>query len=250
MITVNYDALGASLRKLVQYSKGISYDECGEKWQPRVIVEFSNSRAAISGGLTSSEYRIEPVEVGQFSREEALSFVSVKMPTTLRDARRRRQLAENIVDQYDRKAVWLKDICERLKSITGGNPIDFENEIDNFWRAKVLDAQTCWETVQSKILEKLADITPGDMSEQEQKEVIRNLKNLLNDKPVVHVTDALGAINGDRMRRVTFADLSEANAASDMGGHIFYINPFAAKIGWNGKAAKRGANRNQSRSLT
>lgn len=235
VISISFDTPGSTVRQLVQYAKTISFDNKETNRQPRIILEISNSRAAITGGLTEEEYRIEAVEVGPFSQEEALMLVSPMIPTTLRDERRRNQLAEKIVNEYDLKAVWLIRICDELKKIISGDPKDFEQAIDDYWNAKVHNAKVAWTMVRAYLIEKAQD----EWSREEQTSAIKNLVTLLNKNPVVNVEDALHALNNDRL---SFGDLSEMNAITDMRGHVFYIHPFQARIGWNGKAAKQGAN--------
>jgi len=235
VISANFDTPGTTVRQLVQYAKTISFDYKDTGRQPRIIMEISNSRAAITGGLTEEEYRIKAVEVGPFSQEEALMFVTPLIPTTLRDLKRRTQLAEKIVNKYDLKAIWLIRICDKLKTIVSGDPKDFEQAIDDDWNEKVDNAETAWRMVRAYVVRETKD----EWSQDEQTKAIRKLVKLLNKKRLVNANDALRALNNPRL---SFRDLSEMNAVTDMRGHVFYIHPFLTTIGWNGKAAKQGAN--------
>mmetsp|Transcript_2416 Transcript_2416/g.5325 ORF Transcript_2416/g.5325 Transcript_2416/m.5325 type:complete len:352 (-) Transcript_2416:75-1130(-) len=239
LVSVNFDTPGETLRQLVQYSKGISYDAAETHHQPRIILEISNSRAAIEGRLSEEEFRIKGVEVGPFSRGEALLFVTPRIPTCLEDERRRKQLAERIVEKYDLKPTWLQEVCENLNCITSGDVKDFENAIDNHWASKVADAELNWEDVCTYIMERTKDL----LSDEDQAEVIKDLKKKLNSKTVVRWDEIRQVMNSKGPSKLLFSDFTKMNAKTEGTGHIFYIHPFKRHIGWNGKAAKQGANK-------
>lgn len=220
---------GDTLEGVVTLSKILSYEN-RYKTHPRIVIDISGSRAAIESGLQFYKHRVIGVHVGPFLEQEALSYVTDRMPMSFEDPLRRQAIASLVLEKFDWHVIKLQNICALLEAAQPTDPKEVEALVDRQIR---LDKESAWAGWMSfrKNLEAMAN----NLISEECWEKVAVL--LLEEEQQARVIiDRLHAeiLQEKTSKRLTPRDIGLANA--DASHRPLIVDPFKTTVLLVGKA--------------
>ena len=227
VITMDARCKGEVLEAVLILCKSLSYENSFRRGkQPRFLVDISFSRAAIDASSNLEDLRVVGIQVGNFPQDEALLYATERMPASLKDRRRRHEIAMSVVEKFDCRVYTLQKVCKALRN---GHPTDVSTvaaTIERELRKEQQWAARGWYSFCCSLSVKFG--TP--VSNKNLKQVVELLLEGPQNKLTVIGILSLGS--NDVM--LTERELGLFNA--DAGFHPFNIDPFESTLSLSGTA--------------
>lgn len=246
IFNVNENATKSTVDSALGAAKTLSYDQ-KSIYAPRIIVDMSLSRPAISANVSIEGNRIVPVKVGEFTRQQASSFLDHYLPNkldeikvqgrknnnnneeTLKDVSR-----EIILGYEDLNPEFLKNICVDLAKNLCPDEEAARKIIQKTISKKKSGFSLAWKTFSKLLSVELkknlsADEVSGRLTTMVEEFVTKKCVSFLK---ICTFLDKEGSI----VSSVTFEEFALWNSISG-SPHLFDVDPFSVDIGVNGPLA-------------
>ena len=213
------------LEAVLTACKVLSYDNRKKK-AAKLVVALSGSRAAVESTMDLVKLRCVGVHIGFFQKAEALKYTTDRVPTSFRDPKRRDEIAELVVNEFDLLVLDLQKVCKYLRDGKHGDVDDVKKRIEDRRKLQEANAQNGWKD----FCNSLAEALKSDYDAKAVKEMALEL--LKGPQLNIDIVDLLSRKSGGVPLTSTHIALFNADARF----HPLYIDPFSPTVSLNGKA--------------